>query len=108
MGSIHEFTRMLAHVRDELVSVRAPVLIVHGERDRVIAPANAAEIESRLLCSAAVERRMLPRSGHGISVDIDRHLVNRLVIDWFDRFSGSGGTATARSQVGGSASPSSI
>ena len=53
-------------------SVRAPVLICHGERDRVIDPANAAEIERRLLCSGAVERHMLPRSGHGISVDIDR------------------------------------
>jgi hypothetical protein len=77
-------------VRDELVSVRAPVLICHGERDRVIDPANAIEIERRLLCSAAVERRMLPRSGHGISVDVDRDDVNRLVLDWFDRFSRSG------------------
>jgi carboxylesterase len=88
--SIHEFARLLAHVRDELVSVRAPVLICHGERDRVIDPANAAEIERRLLCSAAVERRMLPRSGHGISVDVDRDDVNRLVVDWFGSFSSSG------------------
>jgi len=88
--SIHEFARLLAYVRDELVSVRAPVLICHGERDRVIDPANAAEIERRLLCSAAVERRMLPRSGHGISVDVDRDDVNRLVLDWFDKFSRSG------------------
>jgi len=93
-SSIHEFARLLAHVRDELVSVRAPVLICHGERDRVIDPANAAEIERRLLCSAAVERRMLPRSGHGISVDVDRDDVNRLVVDWFDRFSSSGRSGT--------------
>jgi len=107
-GSIHELARLLAHVRDELVSVRAPVLICHGERDRVIAPANAAEIERRLLCSAAVERHMLPRSGHGISVDIDREQVNRIVMDWFDRFSRTGQTAASRSQVSGAAaSPSS-
>jgi len=107
-GSIHELARLLAHVRDELVSVRAPVLICHGERDRVIDPANAAEIERRLLCSAAVERHMLPRSGHGISVDIDREQVNRIVMDWFDRFSRTGQTAASRSQVSGAAaSPSS-
>jgi carboxylesterase len=99
-SSIHEFVRMLAHVRDELVSVRAPVLICHGERDRVIDPANAIEIERRLLCSAAVERRMLPRSGHGISVDVDRDDVNRLVLDWFDRFS-TGGRRGRLPETGG-------
>ena len=107
--SIHEFARLLAHVRDELVSVRAPVLLCHGERDRVIHPANAAEIERRLLCSTEVERRMLPRSGHGISVDVDRDQVNRLVVAWFDRFSRRRGAEATRPQVSGPAvSPSSI
>ena len=109
LRSIHEFTRLLARVRDELASVRAPVLLLHGERDRVIDPANSAEIERRLLCSAAVERHTFPRSGHGMSVDIDRDHVNRLVAAWFDRFSRSGSTAPAASQVSGlAASPSSI
>ena len=85
-GSIHEVARLVAAVRDELPSVRAPVLICHGERDRVIAPSNAAEIERRLLCSRAVERHMFPRSGHGISVDIDRDEVNLLVAAWFDKY----------------------
>jgi carboxylesterase len=108
--SIHELARLLARVRSELVSVRAPVLIFHGERDRVIAPANAVEIERRLLCSAAVERRMLPRSGHGISVDVDRDQVNRHVVAWFDRFTQGGRTpAPAPAQMSGlvASSPSS-
>ena len=97
-GSIHQLARLLAQVRDELVSVRAPVLIFHGERDRVIHPANAAEIERRLLCSRAVERHMLPRSGHGISVDIDRDIVNRRVIAWFDRYCPAAEAATESAQ----------
>jgi len=109
LRSIHEFTRLLAHVRDELASVRAPVLLIHGERDRVIDPANSAEIERRLLSSAAVERRTFPRSGHGMSVDIDRDHVNRLVAAWFDRFSRVGTAPTAPPQASGlAASPSSI
>lgn len=108
LGSIHEFTRLLARVRDELASVRAPVLLLHGERDRVIDPANSAEIERRLLCSRAVERRTFPRSGHGLSVDIDRDQVDRLVAAWFDRFSRGGGAATTRQASGLAASPSSI
>jgi esterase/lipase len=99
LRSIHEFTRLLARVRDELASVRAPVLLLHGERDRVIDPANSAEIERRLLCSAAVERRTFPRSGHGISVDIDRDHVNRLVAAWFDRFSRSGSNVATPPQA---------
>jgi carboxylesterase len=102
-GSIHELVRLCARVADELVAVRAPVLIFHGERDRVIDPANAAEIEARLLNSAAVERRMLPRSGHGISVDIDRDDVNRLVVDWFDRFTRAAKPGSAPAQLSGSA-----
>jgi carboxylesterase len=107
--SIHELVRLLAHLRSELVAVRAPVLICHGERDRVIAPANAVEIERRLLCSAAVERHMLPRSGHGISVDVDRDEVNRRVAAWFDRFTRSPAPPETLTQVSGpAASRSSI
>ena len=85
-ASIHELARLLARVRDELVSVRAPVLILHGERDQVIHPANAPEIERRLLCSQAVRRRMFPRSGHGMSVDADRDQVEQDVVAWFDQY----------------------
>jgi carboxylesterase len=83
-SAIHELMRLLAVVREELVCVRAPVLILHGERDRVIDPRNAAEIESRLLCSGAVRRRMFARSGHGMSVDIDRDDVEDEVVRWFE------------------------
>jgi carboxylesterase len=107
LNSIHEFTRLLARVRDELPSIRAPVLLIHGERDRVIDPANSVEIERRLLCSTAVERRTLPRSGHGISVDIDRDLVTRLVAAWFDRFSRAAAAAAPAQASGLGASPSS-
>lgn len=85
-GAIHELVRLCATTRDELVGVRAPVLILHGERDTVIDPSNAREIERRLLCSPAVRRRTLPRSGHGLSVDIDRDDVEVEVVDWFDQY----------------------
>jgi carboxylesterase len=85
MRAIHEFTHLLQEVRDELASIRAPVLVLHGGRDRTIAPANAVEIERRLVCSREVVRRSFPRSGHGMSVDIDRDQINAVVLDWFDR-----------------------
>lgn len=99
MRAIHEFSRLLHDVRDELASVRAPVLVLHGGRDRTIDPGNALEIERRLVCSREVVRRGFPRSGHGMSVDVDREQVNASVLAWFDRQSSAGtaqpGTAVA-------------
>jgi carboxylesterase len=90
MSSIHQFTRLIAQVRDELAAIRAPVLLMHGGRDRTIHPDNAVEIERRLVCSAEVARVTFPRSGHGMSVDIDREQINAAVLSWFDSHSSLG------------------
>lgn len=84
--SIDELRRVCAVVRKELAEVRAPVLVVHGERDRTIDPRCAREIARRLIGSEAVQLEMLPRSGHGISVDVDRDRVNDDIVQWFERF----------------------
>jgi carboxylesterase len=84
--AIRQLDLFCAAVRRELALVRQPVLVMHGGRDRVIDPRNAADIERGLLCSASVERHMYPRSGHGMSVDVDREDINRRVLQWFDQF----------------------
>lgn len=85
MRSIQQFMALIAEVRDELAEVRAPVLVMHGGRDRTIHPGNAREIEKRLICSAGVSRLLFPRSGHGMSVDVDREQINDAVLRWFDQ-----------------------
>ena len=95
MTAIQEFTRLLAEVGDELASVRAPVLVMHGGRDRTIDPRNARVIERRLVCSAEVVRRIFPRSGHGMSVDVDRDVINDAVLAWFDRHTGERAAAAS-------------
>lgn len=84
-GAILELKRLVATVRDELALVRAPVTVLHGARDRTIDAACAGEIARRLICSSAVELRIYPRSGHAISVDVDRDDVNCRVSAWMDR-----------------------
>lgn len=81
--AIHEFTQLIAEVRDELPSIRAPVLVLHGGRDRTVDPGNAEEIERRLVCSQEVSRVVFPRSGHGMSVDVDHPAINDAVLRWF-------------------------
>ena len=84
--SIVELTRFIKHVRDELATVRSPVLLLHGGRDRTVDPRNMDDIAGRLVCSAAVETQLLPRSGHAVSVDVDRDAVNARVAGWFERW----------------------
>jgi carboxylesterase len=84
--AIHQLNLFVGEVRRELPLVRQPVLVLHGGRDRVIDPRNAAEIEQGLVCSQLVERHMYTRSGHGMSVDVDREDINARVLAWFDRF----------------------
>jgi carboxylesterase len=84
--AIRELDLFCAAVRRELALVRPPVLVLHGGRDRVIDPRNAGDIERGLVCSARVERHMYPRSGHGMSVDVDREDINDRVLHWFDQF----------------------
>ena len=86
MSSILELKRLVAAVRDELVQIRAPALVLHGARDRLIAPACADEIARRLVSSRAVGLHVYPRSGHAVSIDVDREDVNRRVTAWFERF----------------------
>ena len=83
--SLHELMRLLALLRRELPMIRQPVLLLHGARDRTVAPANLDQIARGLVCSAGVETVLLPRSGHAVSVDVEREEVNARVLAWFDR-----------------------
>ena len=50
----------------------------------------------RLIGSEAVQVELLPRSGHAISVDVDRDSVNAEILQWFERFAPAArATATA-------------
>ena len=83
--AILELKRLLAAVRDELAQIRAPALVLRGARDRTVDPRSATELTRRLVCSSAVESHIYPRSGHALSVDVDRDDINRRVLEWFER-----------------------
>lgn len=83
--SLHELMRLLSLLRSELPMIRQPVLLLHGAGDRTVDPANLDEIARGLVCSAGVETVLLPRSGHAVSVDVERDEVNAHVLAWFDR-----------------------
>jgi carboxylesterase len=86
MSAIAELFDLCDQVSDELARVRAPVFLAHGARDTVVDPRNAGDIGRRLVSSSEVRTEIYERSGHALSVDIDREAINREVLAWFDLF----------------------
>ena len=71
MAGVVEIIKLAAVVRHDLGFLRAPVLVVHGERDRTV-PLRASYELAGSLASDVVERLWLPRSGHLVGVDVER------------------------------------
>jgi carboxylesterase len=71
MRSAVEVLRASRIVRGELSKVKCPTLVIHGRLDRVCPVSNARRFAERLGTSD-VEVRVMPRSGHIVTTDIDR------------------------------------
>ncbi|MCC6216349.1 MAG: alpha/beta fold hydrolase [Polyangiaceae bacterium] len=70
--------------RSRLPGIRAPLLVLHGARDRVCPVANAAEI-ARLAGSPDVRVRIFPRSRHILTRDVERAAVAEELREFVER-----------------------
>lgn len=73
LGGPAEVAKLLHEMRRILPSLRSPLLIVQGRRDRVIPRESAQEIAD-LVSEAPVEVLWLPRSGHVVTLDKEREV----------------------------------
>jgi len=78
--SLLQFLRIL---EDELPRVRVPTLVLHGRHDRTVATENAPFILERL-GSTDKTLRWFERSGHAITVDLEKDRLNQDVARWLD------------------------
>ncbi len=86
-SALLELVRLGRLVERELPAVTQPLLVLHGGRDGVVAPANADRIVGGV--SSPVRRlQRFERSGHGLSVDVDRDEVAALAGSWFEEHLG--------------------
>lgn len=69
--ALAEMLALQAEVADLLPHVHAPTLLVHGRYDHTAPVELSAEV-SQAIGSARVEREILPRSFHGVGLDLDR------------------------------------
>jgi len=88
-SAILELVRLGRLVHRELAAIVQPLLVLQGGRDGVVEPANADEILARASSSIRALRRF-ERSGHGMSVDVDKAEVAATAGRWMERFVGPG------------------
>lgn len=69
--ALAELLALQDEVADLLPHVRAPTLLLHGRYDHTAPVELSAEV-SQALGSSRVEREVLPRSFHGVGLDLDR------------------------------------
>jgi carboxylesterase len=85
--AIAELARLGHLAGTELSAVFRPILVLQGGRDSIVDPSSAGRIIGGV-SSEIRASRLFPRSGHGLSVDVDRDEVAKLAADWLERYVG--------------------
>ncbi|MHB8508273.1 MAG: alpha/beta hydrolase [Candidatus Dormibacteria bacterium] len=81
MRSHVELLQLMRVTAREIAGMRVPTLVLHGQRDGVAPPNNARLIAS--LIGPAATMKLYPRSGHAMSVDVDREEVFEIITAHF-------------------------
>jgi carboxylesterase len=85
--AIGEVGRLGRLVGSELAAVFRPLLVLQGGGDNVIDPSSASRIVGAV-SSDVRALQIFPRSGHGLSVDVDRDEVATVGANWLERYVG--------------------
>jgi 3-oxoadipate enol-lactonase len=77
-----QLTAILRHdVRERLSELRMPVLVLHGEEDRLVPPDMARELAARIPGARLV---LIPQCGHVITTDAEERVVPE-ILDFLER-----------------------
>jgi carboxylesterase len=80
---LESLVRFLRVLERELPQVRIPALFFHGRRDHTVPTQNAELIYERVQ-SKDKQLRWMERSGHALTVDIERKELNDRILRWMD------------------------
>jgi carboxylesterase len=75
---------LIKKVKQQLPKVDAPLLIMQSVRDTVVDPKSADVIYDRV-SSPVKQKVMLEKSFHTITVDVEKEIVARTVLDFFNK-----------------------
>src|SRR5262249_45668467 len=88
LAALLSFLHLRRVVRRELGRVTQPTLLLHGRLDHAAPPTNVALLRRRL-GSRWIETRILERSWHVLTEDVERDEVCRLTVDFLSRVESS-------------------
>lgn len=91
LGELIAFMRI---VEADLPQIAPPVLVLHGERDHTAPVACADRIRVRAIAARERRVRILPRSFHVITLDVEREIVADEVIAFIHRHTSPATTAS--------------
>lgn len=83
--SVYQIADLQRNLRSSLHNVSSPILLAHGEGDRV-APVSNVRLVKKLVASDIVETAFFPRSRHVLTLDFEKDDVTRAVVDFFKKF----------------------
>jgi len=84
LAALAELTHLQREARGVLGNVTKPVLALHGRHDHAVPVRTLTRLRSGL-ASASIETHVLERSWHIVTLDVEKDLVTRLVLDFLDR-----------------------
>ncbi|MDL1900469.1 alpha/beta fold hydrolase [Anaerolineae bacterium CFX9] len=73
-AAVAQMVSMVAHMRSRLAEVCVPLLLVYSQNDPTVSPENAA-ILVREARAPFIRQHWLERSGHNVTVDVEREQV---------------------------------
>jgi len=95
MKSLIDLILLYREALREAHDIHLPALILHGNRDRTVPPANAKLIADAIGPTATL--RYFERSGHAMTVDVDHEEIYKLITDFFVRVGDTSARASAPS-----------
>ena len=88
LPALNSLLDLMQVVRLDLPSITVPTLVAHGQKDQTIPLEDSLEIAGSLGCET-IERLWLPRSGHLLGIDLEKHLLAGALNKFFLRHLGA-------------------
>lgn len=83
--SVYQICELQRIVRKDLCSISNPLLLVHSKNDKIAPPKNVCIVEKGV-SSEVVETMMLEKSKHVLTMDVEKELIAKRVIEFFEKF----------------------
>jgi carboxylesterase len=81
--SLKELLKLVALVRERLPMVKAPLLVIHSTKDKIVPISNVSNL-LRNVGSDETERLIVRKSGHNVLLDEDEEIVEKKIIEFIN------------------------